>query len=714
MIDFESLNRDLLSQVRLLLPAWLPAGKLVGQEFCCGSLRGEVGDSLKVNINTGIWADFASNDKGGDLISLYAAINGLSQIESAQQLVVKIGHNPLNSPTPSTKTYINIVRPPMDGEKPMMHHYKYGSPSHSWMYADHLGRLLFYVARYDLENTKQFLPWSFDGNKKQWVSKGYPAPRPLYNLPELIARPTNPVLIVEGEKAADAAKTFTTGYVVVSWPNGAKAVKNADWKPLYGRNILIWPDADEPGEIAAIAIQNILTTHCPKVNLIDVSDLPDGYDAADLSEIITNNDEFIEWLKTRIKINTDISKTLKLSSVGEIEIMTEDGLMSESQMALWHQLKIPLSSNGLPICNLDCALRVFEGTLRFKDFIWYDEFHRKILIDPTDPKEYSDIINLKITTKFQREFGLKRLGQETVHGAALLMADSYRKNEPKEYFESLQWDRVPRVNDFFSTHMGSKLTLYEQAASRNWWISMIARVYQPGCQMRNMIILEGPQETGKSKALKTIGDKWYVDCLENIDSNNFFQVLQGRILVEIGELSSFRRAEMTRIKQVVSCQVDRFRAPYDRLPQDNSRTCVFVGSTNDENYFDDPTGATRFWPIKTTDINIKKIKEDRDQLFAEAINAYKDGETWHIMPSTLTKQEQESRYKHDEWEHIIAQYLINKDQITIADICENCLQLRKSEFSLQTKRISLILKKIGWESKIIKISGASKRIWLPL
>lgn len=709
MIDFESLNRDLLSQVRLLLPAWLPAGKLVGQEFCCGSLRGEVGDSLKVNINTGIWADFASNDKGGDLISLYASINGLSQIESAQQLVVKIGHNSLNSPTPSTKTYINIVRPPMDGEKPMMHHYKYGSPSHSWMYADHLGRLLFYIARYDLENTKQFLPWSFDGNKKQWVSKGYPAPRPLYNLPELITRPTNPVLIVEGEKAADAAKTFATGYVVVSWPNGAQAIRSVDWTPIYGRNVLIWPDADEPGRVASQTIANILTSKCPSIRLIEVGDLPKGFDAADLKEILIDWQAFIDWVTPRTQPYQTLTDLNKKNNI--VLVPDDDGFIPESERTLWDSLGLKCSSNGLPIINMNNALRILQGVPTMIDLIWFDEFHNKIFIDPKNPTEYSDLINLKLTVKFQRDFGLHRMTPENIYAAATIIAHHNRRNEVKEYFESITWDGVPRVNDFFSTHMGSKLTLYEQAAARNFWISMVARVYEPGCQMRNMIILEGEQDTGKSKALRTIGGKWYVDCLESIDSNNFFQVLQGKLIIEIGELSSFRRAEMTRIKQVVSCQVDRFRAPYERISRDNYRTCVFVGSTNDENYFDDPSGSTRFWPIKTTDINIDKIKQDRDQLFAESLKAYKDGETWHIMPESLTKQEQELRYRHDEWEHIIATYLLHKNQITVSEVAHECLHLKESEYQMHTKRIATVIRKMGWKCQIIRISGVSKRIW---
>src|SRR5688572_22726884 len=85
-IDFQALAASLLSQARIILPSWLPGGRLVGREYTCGDLTGRQGDSLKVNIESGKWMDFASGDKGGDLISLFAAINSISQGEAARSL----------------------------------------------------------------------------------------------------------------------------------------------------------------------------------------------------------------------------------------------------------------------------------------------------------------------------------------------------------------------------------------------------------------------------------------------------------------------------------------------------------------------------------------------------------------------------------------------------------------------------------------------------
>ena len=90
-VDFERLNQSLLNNASYYVPAWLPGGKLVGYEYTCGSLTGGNGGSCKVNITSGKWADFADDNKGGDLVSLYAAINSLSQVEAAKILLVEMG-----------------------------------------------------------------------------------------------------------------------------------------------------------------------------------------------------------------------------------------------------------------------------------------------------------------------------------------------------------------------------------------------------------------------------------------------------------------------------------------------------------------------------------------------------------------------------------------------------------------------------------------------
>jgi putative DNA primase/helicase len=105
-----------------------------------------------------------------------------------------------------------------------------------------------------------------------------PAPRPFYGLDRLAARPSAPVLVVEGEKAADAAATLFPEYVTVTWPGGGKAVGKAEWRALAGRAVAAWPDNDAAGHEAVAAVAKALATAgAASAAVVDVPrNWPDG------------------------------------------------------------------------------------------------------------------------------------------------------------------------------------------------------------------------------------------------------------------------------------------------------------------------------------------------------------------------------------------------------------------------------------------------------
>ena len=134
-------------------------------------------------------------------------------------------------------------------------------PANVWTYLDLTGkRTLGYICRWDTNSGKEIrpvTPWRDNGGSLVWRVQAMPAPRPLYGLEFLLTNPSKPVLIVEGEKAADAARLLPNlkGYIVMTWPGGAKAVDKVDWLPLKGRTVKVWPDNDGPGRSAAERIK---------------------------------------------------------------------------------------------------------------------------------------------------------------------------------------------------------------------------------------------------------------------------------------------------------------------------------------------------------------------------------------------------------------------------------------------------------------------------
>ena len=168
-----------------------------------------------------------------------------------------------------------------DHSEPPARHAELGEPDARYEYTTVDGAALGFVYRWNARpgRKKEIRPvWRIDG---VWQWKAPPGPRPLYGLAELAAFPGRPVLLVEGEKAADSARDHVTGHVVVTWPGGTGAVAHADLSPLKGREVVLWPDADEPGHKAMRAIADRLTDARSVRGVKLPADLPNGWDLGD-------------------------------------------------------------------------------------------------------------------------------------------------------------------------------------------------------------------------------------------------------------------------------------------------------------------------------------------------------------------------------------------------------------------------------------------------
>jgi putative DNA primase/helicase len=289
-IDFDGINFAALNSLESLVREWLPEGHRESGEYKIGSLSGEPGRSCSINLRTGVWRDFASDAGGSDPISLLAAIRNVSMKDAAIELGERLRTGiesdgvraaPKAKAAPEWKPIIAPVSAPA----PSFHHHRFGTPSHKWIYRDAAGDIIGFICRFDLpDGGKDVVPKCYaestDG-KREWRWLSFAKPRPLYGLDLLAANPDAGVLIVEGEKAADAARTISPG-VVVTWPGGGKAVRFTDWSPLVGRKVVIWPDRDEPGFEAARSIAKAIAPLAQKVRIITPpAGDADGWDLAD-------------------------------------------------------------------------------------------------------------------------------------------------------------------------------------------------------------------------------------------------------------------------------------------------------------------------------------------------------------------------------------------------------------------------------------------------
>jgi len=290
---FDQVKSSLAPRLPDVLQDLLPGGRQNGREYICGSLQGGEGNSCKTNLDTGKGADFSTNARWGDVIGLWANVRNIGQGAAARELAERYGiplddtpQAPQAVPSPALSSAFAPIAPiPDNASEPLRIHPQHGQASALWRYTDQQGRTLAYVARFDLpDGSKEILPLCYgsSGNGPRWHWKALPEPRPLYGLEKLAAMPEATVLLVEGEKTADAAQeAYFPDYAVLTWSGGANAVAKADFSPIHGRKAIIWPDNDEAGFKAALSLAGLLEGKAD-VSIVQPPDtLPEKWDLAD-------------------------------------------------------------------------------------------------------------------------------------------------------------------------------------------------------------------------------------------------------------------------------------------------------------------------------------------------------------------------------------------------------------------------------------------------
>lgn len=204
-------------------------------------------------------------------------------------------------------------------------------------------------------------------------------------------------------------------------------------------------------------------------------------------------------------------------------------------------------------------------------------------------------------------------------------------NPPKDYFETLVWDGKARLDGWLTYYLGAEEQdrRYLQLVGSKWLIAAVKRIYEPGCKFDNVLILEGNQYIGKSTALEKLatirGQRYFTDESVEFKNKDSLIKLQGKLIFEMAELASFRKAETDEIKGFVRRNTDEYRPPYARKIVSRPRMFIIAGTVNPiAGYLTDPTGNTRYWPVRCgKKIDFDGLDADKEQLWAEGVVRYK-------------------------------------------------------------------------------------------
>jgi energy-coupling factor transporter ATP-binding protein EcfA2 len=288
----------------------------------------------------------------------------------------------------------------------------------------------------------------------------------------------------------------------------------------------------------------------------------------------------------------------------------------------------------------------------------------------------------------------------------------------QQMLDGLIWDGVPRIDRWMTTYLGAEDTALNCAISRIVLIAAIRRVRQPGAKFDQVVVLEGPQGTGKSSALVILAGPGNHSDQEIItaDTRTQMEMLQGIWIYELGEIEGFNKAEINKIKAFVSRTADRSRMAYAHYAVERPRQAIFIGTTNEAKYLRDQTGNRRFWPVKTGSIDLETLRRDRDQLWAEAASREAQGEPI-VLPKELwaiAAIEQAERLEDDPWLEKLAgeRGTAHDDVVRVytQELLAGTLQIPpERQTQAHTKRLATLMRKLGWEAKKFNIGGQTIR-----
>jgi predicted P-loop ATPase len=388
----------------------------------------------------------------------------------------------------------------------------------------------------------------------------------------------------------------------------------------------------------------------------------------------------------------------------------------------WRQNLI-VGSTGAPKPLLANAITALRDAPAWQGVLSFDEFAVETVADNAPPWDLSSLEWISRAWSPHDDLlatdWLQRRGIGVTVAVAAQAVETVARDRSfhpvRDYLNSLLHDGKARLGSWLSTCLGAEQTPSNEVVGRAMLVAAVARIFDPGCKVDNVPIFEGPQGARKSTAVKTLFEPWFSDELADLGSKDAAMQARGVWGIEVSELDAMSRLEVSRIKAFITRTIDRFRPPYGSRIIESPRSCVFWGTTNAEGYLKDETGGRRFWPVKVGKIDIDQLKNDRDQLWAEALVLFDANVPWWITKSeiqAIAEHHQQARYVGDPWDRAIADYVDSATTkgVTIDQVLRQALGLEIGRCGqIEMNRVARCLRSLGLSR--VQVRVGDKRVW---
>jgi len=444
--------------------------------------------------------------------------------------------------------------------------------------------------------------------------------------------------VVEGE--IDCMSIDECGFACIGLgsTSNIKKIFNYDTSKTI---LIIAMDGDFAGAKAARELEKLCVEHKTPYITAFQNVWNDCKDANEL--LVKNRQTLITNLQTLVEATSQLNKEEWLAKISTISTDNSDWKNNLLRNVTNNAVKSTMQNLELIFCN----------DPNYKDKIEFNELTQMITFNR---QNWRDVTENRIKLYLEKEYTLYT-SIDSINQMCSIIADDHSYHPIKEYLNSVKWDGIHRIKSVFSDFLGATNNIYTQAVAVITFVGAVARIFQAGVKFDTCTVFVGKQGTGKSKFIGKIAvnPEWFTDGVTTFDGKDFYESIQGKWIVELGEGTAFQKSIKERCKQAIASQQDNYRRPYGRNPEIRKRQCVFLGTTNNYDFLKDETGDRRYYPI---DVNIhnatKSIDKDLTseyiaQLWAEAVQLYKSGQNIYIQDSkVLALAEQEQRKHFDE------------------------------------------------------------------
>jgi predicted P-loop ATPase len=301
-------------------------------------------------------------------------------------------------------------------------------------------------------------------------------------------------------------------------------------------------------------------------------------------------------------------------------------------------------------------------------------------------------------------------GPEKIKAAVYRLCLGHAFNPVRDYLDCLEWDGQPRLDTWLSTYLGAADGPLNRAIGRKVLIAGVRRARVPGSKFDQVMVWEGPQGSGKSSAIKILAADFFSDAeIIGQSGREVMELCGGVWLYEISELEGLGKRDVAHVKAFCSRTHDKARPAYGYAPVERGRTCIFIGTTNSDNYLADETGNRRFWPVATTTIDLDALTRDRDQLWAEATAAEAIGETLVIDRALWGEAaaRADARLPDDPWQYTLAavetmpnanvERVDGEIRVTTEFLLDEVLRFDRARVKVgDNRRLAGVMRRLGW------------------